>query len=59
MKNFLIAIFVVLAVVVVSSLFVVAEGKRAIVIQFGKIQVDDANKVKVFGPGLHIKIPFI
>ncbi|MDP5191245.1 protease modulator HflC, partial [Rheinheimera baltica] len=32
---------------------------RAIVIQFGKIQEDAENNVKVFSPGLHIKLPFI
>ena len=59
MKNFLVAILVVVGVIVVSSLFVVPEGQRAIVIQFGKIQEDAENNVKVFSPGLHIKLPFI
>jgi modulator of FtsH protease HflC len=59
MKNFLIGIAVVLAIIVISSLFVVPEGRRAIVIQFGKIQVDSEQKVQVFAPGLHIKLPFI
>ncbi|MDP4944040.1 MAG: protease modulator HflC, partial [Alishewanella sp.] len=35
MKNFIIAIAVVLGIVATSALFVVPEGERAIVIQFG------------------------
>lgn len=43
-----------------GSLFAVKEGERAIVIQFGKVQRDDATgDTKVFEPGLHFKLPFI
>jgi membrane protease subunit HflC len=42
-----------------SALFVVPEGERAIVIQFGKIQRDVGDEVRVFEPGLHFKIPMI
>ncbi|WP_214001122.1 protease modulator HflC [Arsukibacterium sp.] len=59
MKNFIIAIIVVVAIIVVSALFVVPEGQRAIVTQFGKIQRDDAGQVVVYEPGLHLKIPMI
>ncbi|SNY52781.1 protease FtsH subunit HflC [Arsukibacterium tuosuense] len=59
MKNFIIAIVVVVAIIVVSALFVVPEGQRAIVTQFGKIQRDDAGQVVVYEPGLHIKLPMI
>ncbi|HAW92784.1 MULTISPECIES: protease modulator HflC [unclassified Arsukibacterium] len=59
MKNFIIAIIVVVAIIVVSALFVVPEGKRAIVTQFGKIQRDDAGQVVVYEPGLHLKMPMI
>lgn len=59
MKNFIIAIIVVVAIIVVSALFVVPEGQRAIVTQFGKIQRDAAGQVVVYEPGLHIKIPMI
>lgn len=59
MKNFIIAIVVVVAIIVVSALFVVPEGQRAIVTQFGKIQRDDAGQVVVYEPGLHLKIPMI
>ncbi|MDX1676582.1 protease modulator HflC [Arsukibacterium sp.] len=59
MKNFIIAIVVVVAIIIVSALFVVPEGQRAIVTQFGKIQRDDAGQVVVYEPGLHLKIPMI
>ena len=60
MKNFIIAILITLLVLATGSLFVVREGQRAIVIQFGKVQRDaDTGDTKVFEPGLHFKLPFI
>lgn len=59
MKNLIIAIVVVAGLIVSSALFVVPEGERAIVIQFGKIQRDAGDQVRVFEPGLHFKIPMI
>lgn len=60
MKNLLIAVFVLLVLLASGSLFAVKEGERAIVIQFGKVQRDEATgDTKVFEPGLHFKLPFI
>lgn len=60
MKNILLVVAVLLAVLVSGSLFIVKEGEKAIVIQFGKVQRDnDTGDTKVFEPGLHFKIPFI
>ncbi len=60
MKNLLIAAFVLLVLLASGALFVVKEGERAIVIQFGKVQREDATgDTKVFEPGLHFKLPFI
>ena len=60
MKNIIIAIIVILGVLAAGSLFVVQEGTRAIVIQFGKVQKDSATgETKVFAPGLYFKVPFI
>ena len=59
-KNLAIAILVLVVVLMSGALFVVKEGERAIVIQFGKVQRDDATgDTKVFTPGLHFKLPFI
>lgn len=60
MKNFIVALIVTVAVLGYGSLFVVAEGNKAIVIQFGKVQRDsDSQDTVVFDPGLHLKLPFI
>lgn len=59
MKNFIAVIIVALGLLVYGSLFVVDEGYKAIVIQFGKVQRDsDSGDTKVFEPGLHLKLPF-
>ena len=59
MKNFIALIIVALGLLTFSSLFVVEEGNKAIVIQFGKVQRDsDTGDTTVFEPGLHFKLPF-
>lgn len=56
----IVAILVILGVLASGSLFVVKEGTRAIVIQFGKVQKDSGTDItKVFAPGLYFKVPFI
>ncbi|EKE81551.1 protease modulator HflC [Idiomarina xiamenensis] len=60
MKNLIAAVVVLLIILGFSSLFVVKEGERAIVVQFGKVERDaDSGEARVFGPGLHFKLPFI
>ncbi|RUO80178.1 protease modulator HflC [Idiomarina tyrosinivorans] len=60
MKNLIGILIVVLVVLGFSSVFVVKEGERAIVIQFGKVERNAvSNETVVFGPGLHFKIPLI
>lgn len=60
MKNIFIAVVVLFVILLSGSLFVVKEGERAIVIQFGKVQRDDATgETKVFGPGLQFKLPLL
>jgi membrane protease subunit HflC len=59
MKNFIGIIIVALGLLVFGSLFVVEEGNKAIVIQFGKVQRDsETGDTTVFEPGLHLKLPF-
>jgi membrane protease subunit HflC len=59
MKNFIALIIVALALLASGALFVVEEGNKAIVIQFGKVQRDsDTGQTTVFEPGLHFKLPF-
>ncbi|TRX57875.1 protease modulator HflC [Thalassomonas sp. M1454] len=59
MKNFSIIIVVLLAMLTVSSIFVINEGERGIVFQFSKIKRDSAGEMRIYEPGLHLKIPFI
>lgn len=60
MKNFILALVITLIILGFGSIFVVQEGTRAIVIQFGKVQRDaDTGETVVFSPGLHFKLPLI
>ena len=60
MKNFIIIVVIALGALALSSLFVVTEGNKAIVIQFGKVQRNAAtDQTVVFEPGIHFKLPFI
>lgn len=58
MKNVLIVAIVLVIILAFGSLFIVPEGSKAIVIQFGKVQRDSADTTVVFSPGLHFKLPF-
>lgn len=57
MKNLSIIVVVLLVLLGLSSIFVVKEGYRAIVITFGKVQQQADGTTKVYEPGLHFKIP--
>lgn len=59
MRKILTPVLLVLLVIVYSSLVIVDEGTRGIMLRFGKVHRDTDNKVVVYEPGLHIKIPFI
>ncbi|MGQ4276729.1 protease modulator HflC [Pseudidiomarina sp. E22-M8] len=60
MKNLIAVLVIIAALLGFSSLFVVKEGQRAIVIQFGKVQREaDTGMPSVYQPGLHFKLPFI
>ncbi|MBT43088.1 MAG: protease modulator HflC [Idiomarina sp.] len=60
MKNLIAIIVVVLVALGLSSIYVVKEGERAILIQFGKVERNvETGEAMVFEPGLHFKIPFI
>ncbi|AUG99328.1 protease modulator HflC [Pectobacteriaceae bacterium CE70] len=59
MRKPVLFILLLVLVVVYSSLFIVQEGQRGIVMRFGKVLRDDENKPLVYMPGLHVKIPFL
>ncbi len=45
--------------VIYTSLFIVQEGQRGIVLRFGKVLRDSESKPLVYAPGLHFKFPMI
>ncbi len=60
MKKLAIILIIGLALVGLSSVFVINQGESAIVLQFGKVKrVADSDDTRVFGPGLHFKVPMI
>lgn len=60
MKNLMIVGLALLIFLGYGSLFVVGEGTRGIVIQFGKVKRDSVtNETVVFEPGLHLKLPIL
>lgn len=59
MRRFLLPVIFVIAAVVYSSIVVVTEGTRGIMLRFNKVQRDADNKVVVYEPGLHFKVPLI
>lgn len=60
MKNLIIAALILIGILTTSAVFVVQEGQRGIVIEFGKVKRDaDSNVTTVFEPGIHFKMPFI
>ncbi|WP_028863952.1 protease modulator HflC [Psychromonas aquimarina] len=58
MKRFLI-IPIALALIFMSSAFVVTEGHNGIVMQFSKVKRDSEGVPVAYPPGLHFKVPFI
>ncbi len=59
MKNFSIVLIITLLILSVSSVFVVKEGQRGIVMQFGKVKRDSAGLTVVYEPGLQFKLPLV
>src|SRR5690349_12640665 len=51
---------VILVAIIASTLFTVYESDRAIISRLGELKKDnETGKVRVLGPGLHMKLPFI
>ena len=55
MKNFSLVILLAAIVMSFSSVFVVSEGQKAIVLLFSKVQKDSDDQAVVYGPGLHCR----
>lgn len=59
MRKFLVPVILIIIAILYSSLVVVQEGTRGIMLRFGKVHRDADNKVVIYQPGLHFKTPFI
>ena len=54
----LVILFVIL--VLSTSLFTISQGQHGILLRLGRLVIDKQTKeVKIFSPGLHVKLPFI
>jgi len=58
MKNFSLVLLLAAVVLSFSSVFVVPEGQKAIVMLFSKVQKDSDDQAIVYSPGLQFKVPF-
>lgn len=59
MKKIAIGVIAVAAMVCFSSVFIVDEGQKGIVVQFGKVKRVDSGEPRLYEPGLHFKVPLI
>lgn len=59
MRKLLLPVLAIVIFVLFQSVIVVQEGQRGIMLRFNKVQRDAENKVVVYQPGLHFKVPFI
>lgn len=59
MRKLLFPILAVVAFALFQSIIVVQEGQRGIMLRFNKVHRDADNKVVVYEPGLHFKVPMI
>ena len=60
MKKGLLVLLALIAIVLYASVFVVVEGERGIVQQFGKVKREQGTDLPtLYGPGLHFKVPMI
>ncbi len=59
MRKLLFPVLAVIAFVLFQSVIVVQEGQRGIMLRFNKVHRDADNKVIIYEPGLHFKVPVI
>lgn len=52
-------IIVIVVAALTSSVFIIREGKQALLFEIGHLQVDTSGQPTVLKPGLHVKLPFI
>ncbi|QCI24598.1 protease modulator HflC [Buchnera aphidicola (Muscaphis stroyani)] len=58
MNKFFVSLISTLFLILSSSFFIVHEGERGILLQFGKVLKNHEQKTIVYNPGFHFKFPF-
>lgn len=51
--------FIIVLLVLFSSVFIISEGDAALVLRLGKLVLNHEQQPEVLTPGLHLKMPFI
>ncbi|MDO9745217.1 protease modulator HflC [Glaesserella parasuis] len=59
MRKLLLPVLAVVTFILFQSVILVKEGQRGIMLRFNKVHRDADNKVIVYKPGLHFKVPVI
>ena len=59
MRKLLLPVLAVVAFVLFQSMTIVPEGGRGIMLRFNKVHRDAEQKVMIYTPGLHFKVPFM
>lgn len=59
MRNFLAPVIIVLLVILYSSVFIVEEGTRSLLLRFGQVERNSEGRAVIYSPGLHFKLPLI
>lgn len=61
LRNFSIIVVALLLLMLMTAVFTVTEGQTGILLRLGRlVQASDAaHQVAVFGPGIHLKMPFV
>lgn len=58
-KAFIGVVLFFVLIIFLSSVFTITQGEHAILLRLGRLVLDKPNEVKILGPGLHVKLPFI
>lgn len=59
LKTFGVIIAALFLFILITCIFTVHEGERALLLRLGKLTTDSEGKVRVYDPGLHFKYPII
>lgn len=58
-SNILLTIAALALITLYQSVFVVSEGQRALITRFDKVLRDAAGEIRLYSPGLSLKVPFV